>query len=84
MTSPRSVSEHTYEEVTGLLCRMLDKIVKNPQEGKFRRILLAFPLIQKTLGASTIPVQNRCWWVYVCELFSFFSSCFNGCFVSYD
>ncbi len=45
------VSEPTYAQVTGLLTRLLDKVTKNPQEAKFRKISLTFPLIQTTLGA---------------------------------
>jgi len=45
------VSEPTYAQVTGLLTRLIDKVAKSPQEAKFRKISLTFPLVQTTLGA---------------------------------
>jgi hypothetical protein len=47
----RGVSELTYNEVAGLLSRLLEKITSNPGEVKFRKVSLTFPLIQKTIGA---------------------------------
>ena len=58
------VSEPTYAEVTGLLTRLLDKVIKNPQEAKFRKIALTFPLIQNTLGALPCRVENA--FLYAC------------------
>ena len=52
------VSEPTYAAVAGLLTRLLDKVAKNPQEAKFRKISLTFPLIQTTLGALPWRVVN--------------------------
>jgi hypothetical protein len=31
---------------------MLEKVIKNPQETEFRRIVLTLPVIQETLGAQ--------------------------------
>jgi hypothetical protein len=56
------LSEHLYAEVTALLARLLEKVTKHPQETKFRKISLEFPLIHKTLGAFKVhsmpPVRN--------------------------
>jgi hypothetical protein len=66
----RGVSEHTYNEVTGLLGRMLDKIVSNPMDAKYRRVALSFPLLQKTIGAHYMLTPNC-----TCTLFSCVSVC---------
>ncbi len=41
-----------YSEVTGLLMRLINNVVLHPEDGRFRRIDLDFPLVQRLLGTQ--------------------------------